>query len=187
MALFQYRRPMEEDFPLYEECFQNNEWCESYGDLTERSVDKASVARRIGFETYSNLERFVFFRDSVPLGFFHFQRSGPDQSRRCILAGGIRPSILNRGCGVFMCAVALDLAFKRFKFHKVSSTVLSRGQHSARMIERFGFVLEGTGRQHLFDLNKGRFVDVSFFGLLESDFPNRFTSTVLARTRYEPI
>ncbi|HQU08890.1 MAG TPA: GNAT family N-acetyltransferase [Opitutales bacterium] len=62
----------------------------------------------------------------------------------------------------------LMYAFDRLQLHRVEAFLMHRNQASAKVLEKLGFQLEGTKRQGM--LKWGRYEDLDYYGLLESEY-----------------
>lgn len=78
------------------------------------------------------------------------------------------PKAWGNGYALAASARLLDYGFREHRLHRVSATVQSGNEASARLCDRLGFVHEGTAREAQFAA--GEFVDVDRYGLLESEW-----------------
>ena len=77
--------------------------------------------------------------------------------------------------GTGIAGEALDLllqyCFVDFKLHRVDAHVMRPNKASARLLEKAGFRLEGTMRQHI--RHRGQWMDILWFGILENEYKNK--------------
>jgi len=66
------------------------------------------------------------------------------------------------------CAHMIDYGFRELALHRVSATAMAPNGPSIRMLDRLGFVHEGTAREAQFA--DGEYVDVERYGLLRDEW-----------------
>jgi ribosomal-protein-alanine N-acetyltransferase len=59
-------------------------------------------------------------------------------------------------------------AFNEFGLLKLSATVFEQNRAVRRVLEKNGFTLEGTLREHF--INEGKLVDACVYGMLKAEF-----------------
>lgn len=90
------------------------------------------------------------------------------QGRRCEIGYGLAPDYWGRGLAGEAVDAVVDYAFSALAMRRVQANVDPRNAASVRLLERLGFQLEGTLREH--HLVNQRPADSSIFGLLDSDW-----------------
>lgn len=73
-----------------------------------------------------------------------------------------------KGIAKVSTGLILKKAFKEYGLHRVYLSVLSDNKSAIRLYERCGFSFEGESREHLF--LDGRYVNLKWYGILESEF-----------------
>ncbi|MFA4891246.1 MAG: GNAT family protein [Candidatus Gracilibacteria bacterium] len=81
----------------------------------------------------------------------------------------------DRGKGYATCAVhlLLDHAFKELQLNKIGARMFSVNEASRKILEKYGFTLEGTFRKERF--KDGVYYDELRYGLLYSEHPHKST------------
>ena len=74
----------------------------------------------------------------------------------------------NRGIITIALPVFCNYLFTKFNFNRLTANVFEGNDASKKVLEKTGFVLEGTQRKNVFKENK--FVDHYIYGLLKEDF-----------------
>jgi RimJ/RimL family protein N-acetyltransferase len=76
-----------------------------------------------------------------------------------------------QGCGSEAMQLALGFAFDELNLHHVVATIFAYNADSIELVERLGFLHEGTLRQHIH--RNGRRYDVLLYGLLRHEWQAR--------------
>ena len=84
------------------------------------------------------------------------------------------PAYRSKGYGTEACQLALRFAFEELNLHRITVTVFSYNAASLGMIEKLGFVREGTFREFL--ERSGQRHDMILFGMLRPEWLARQTS-----------
>lgn len=74
----------------------------------------------------------------------------------------------NKGIITKALPVFCNYLFTRFEFNRLTANVFDGNEASKKVLEKSGFVLEGTQRKSVFKENK--FVDQFIYGLLKEEF-----------------
>ena len=74
----------------------------------------------------------------------------------------------NKGIITIALPVFCNYLFTKFNFNRLTANVFEGNDASKKVLEKTGFVLEGTQRKNVFKENK--FVDHYIYGLLKEDF-----------------
>jgi RimJ/RimL family protein N-acetyltransferase len=74
----------------------------------------------------------------------------------------------NKGIITIVLPVFCNYLFTKFNFNRLTANVFEGNEASKKVLEKTGFVLEGTLRKNVFKENK--FVDHYIYGLLKEDF-----------------
>ena len=74
---------------------------------------------------------------------------------------------LGKGYARFATTAILDIAFKELKLNRVYLNVLSKNIRAIKFYEKYGFILEGEFKEHLF--HKGKLEDLKWYRILASE------------------
>lgn len=74
----------------------------------------------------------------------------------------------NKGIITKALPVFCNYLFTRFEFNRLTANVFDGNEASKKVLEKSGFILEGTQRKSVFKENK--FVDQFIYGLLKEEF-----------------
>ena len=74
---------------------------------------------------------------------------------------------LGKGYARFATNAILDIAFKELKLNRVYLNVLSKNIRAIKFYEKYGFILEGEFKEHLF--HKGKLEDLKWYRILASE------------------
>lgn len=180
-----FRSPCQGDRTFYERCFCSKAWVLGY-QIELAGVRLQKRVEEVGYREYRGVYRWIVERREEPIAFANIcNPNEPENRSRCFLVGGVDPEQVGRGVGIQVTCVAANVAFGMLGFNKIVCRVLERNAPSSRMLLRCGFQLEGISRCHEQDETSGSYLNVLFFGLLKSEFPNDFASSVLKRIKYE--
>ncbi|MFC7080554.1 GNAT family N-acetyltransferase [Halorussus caseinilyticus] len=91
------------------------------------------------------------------------QRSG-----HCEVGIWLATEYHGRGYGTEASRLVTDYAFRELRMHRVQARVLATNEASARIWEKLGFEEEGIHRDEAF--TGGEYVDMRYFGVLESEW-----------------
>ena len=80
----------------------------------------------------------------------------------------LSPDAWGHGYAVDACAHMIDYGFRELALHRVSATAMTPNEPSIGMLDRLGFVHEGTAREAQFA--DGEHVDAERYGLLRGEW-----------------
>jgi RimJ/RimL family protein N-acetyltransferase len=138
----------------------------NHAPFTERRQAEERVARLMN-EPDGLVWAIALPADDVLLGtvsLFAFVRD----HKRCELGYELSPAAQGRGYALEAVRAALVHAFSVEGMERIEADVDPRNTPSRRLVERLGFVLEGTLRARWYV--NGEICDASFYGLLRRDF-----------------
>jgi RimJ/RimL family protein N-acetyltransferase len=104
--------------------------------------------------------------DADPLGVVGLD-SVDDESRRAELGYWVAPEHQRQGYGTEAAALLVEHGFDQLGLHKITARVFAFNEPSRRVLERLGFVREGTHRDDVFV--DGEFHDTYWYGLLAAE------------------
>jgi RimJ/RimL family protein N-acetyltransferase len=84
------------------------------------------------------------------------------------LGAWIHPKAWGSGYATEACAHVLDYGFADLRLHRVGASVDAGNEASVALLERLGFVHEGTSRDDIY--RDGAYVDRERYGLLEDEW-----------------
>lgn len=90
------------------------------------------------------------------------------ENARCEVGFVVAPHARGRGIAGEGVALVLDWVFSELRFARVELTTTPDNEAARRLALRLGFTLEGTLRSR--DVERGRRVDIVWFGLLRDDW-----------------
>lgn len=98
--------------------------------------------------------------------------------RKNLFSGAITyfvdPEFWNNGYATEATKEMLHLAFDILLLMRVSGTCMSNNEASKKVMEKLGFVYEGTGRAELY--KDGKFLDVDHLAIIRDDFLKNITT-----------
>ena len=94
-----------------------------------------------------------------------------DTRRWANLAYWIAPDQQGNGYATEGCELVVEYGFKELQLHRISGVAMTPNVASRRVLERLGFVHEGTKRERAFA--EGEYVDEEQYGLLEDEWRER--------------
>ena len=77
----------------------------------------------------------------------------------------------NKGYGSEAIGTIIKYAFEKLNLHRLEAEVIEYNEGSKKMIEGFGFILEGRLREAKY--STGKYYDILQYGLLKSEFNKR--------------
>ncbi|MGL5818671.1 MAG: GNAT family N-acetyltransferase [Phycicoccus sp.] len=127
------------------------------------------LARCEALEEHGSGARVAIERrdDKVFIGWCGLQRWDPD-NRSANLGYVLAEEAWGRGFATEAAGALLTWAFESMDLNRVEAQADTRNDASARVLEKFGFVLEGTLREHV--IVDGEVSDDWTFGLLRSEW-----------------
>lgn len=93
------------------------------------------------------------------------------QHKRLELAYDLNPDYWKRGIMTEALSMILDVAFSKMDANRIDAFTTTDNKDSIKLLEKLGFVCEGTLRDYRFF--KGKFIDVFMFGLIKKDYKKR--------------
>lgn len=94
----------------------------------------------------------------------------PRRRHSAILAIMVHDDWQGRGIGKAMMEAILDLADNWLQLLRIELNVYSENQHAIALYQKYGFVIEGTHKNHIF--HEGRYVDVLTMARLKEGSDN---------------
>jgi RimJ/RimL family protein N-acetyltransferase len=94
-----------------------------------------------------------------------------DTRRWANIAYWIAPDQQGKGYATEACELVIEYGFKELQLHRISGVAMTPNVASRRVLERLGFVHEGTKRERAFA--EGEYVDEEQYGLLEDEWRER--------------
>ncbi len=89
-------------------------------------------------------------------------------NRKAELSIFILKEFRNKGYGKEAISAVISFSFDNLNLHRLEAEVIDFNDSSKKIIEDFGFVLEGRLREAKF--SKGKYFDILRYGLLKSEF-----------------
>lgn len=68
--------------------------------------------------------------------------------------------------------LTLKFSFEELNFHRIYARTFHPNKASMKLIEKIGFIYEGSLRKHVF--KHGRFMDMHFYGILKEEFKKAY-------------
>lgn len=114
---------------------------------------------------------WIITRNGVDIGLVNIYDISPE-NKRCYWAIYVgETNERGVGTGAFVEVLLLDHVFLDLGFHKLCCEVLTQNERGVRQHQKYGFVVEGVYREHIF--KDGRYCDVSFLAMLRQDWLDR--------------
>jgi ribosomal-protein-alanine N-acetyltransferase len=110
--------------------------------------------------------------DDTVIGLVSLQyrnQHGDQYHRRAEVGYGIARVIWEQGIGSEAVRAVLQYGFEQLKLNRIYAGTIADNHGSVRLLEKLGFVREGTRRQHSLE-DDGRFHDSAMYGLIRSDW-----------------
>lgn len=117
--------------------------------------------------TVSTRIELLLVRGDVPIGFVRYD-SIRWTNRKASLTIYLPPENRGKGYGKKALSMLLDHGFNNLKFHRLEGEVYEYNLVSIRLMEQFGFRLEGRLRQA--KQYRGKFHDILVYGLLAEEY-----------------
>ena len=89
-------------------------------------------------------------------------------NRKAELSIFILKEFRNKGFGKEAISTIIKYAFEKLNLHRLEAEVIEYNEGSKKMVEGFGFLLEGRLREAKY--NNGKYYDILRYGLLKSEF-----------------
>lgn len=80
----------------------------------------------------------------------------------------VNPDLWGKGYATEAGKAIVSFAFSSLRLHRISGRCLSTNPASRRVMEKLGFIYEGTGRDEIY--KDGLFLNVDHLALLQNDF-----------------
>ena len=96
-------------------------------------------------------------------------RRGDQYHRRAEVGYGIARSSWGQGIGSEAVRAVVGYGFGQLRLNRIYARTIADNFESVRLLEKLGFVREGTQRQHSLE-DDGRFHDSAIYGILRSDW-----------------
>ena len=122
------------------------------GEVLHWAVTEARVDRVIGLISLQQLEG-----------------NGDRYHRRAEVGYGLARAHWARGIGSEAVRAVVGYVFETLGLNRVYARTIADNTESVHLLERLGFLREGTQRQHSFE-DDGRFHDSAVYGLLRTDW-----------------
>ncbi len=90
------------------------------------------------------------------------------QHRRCEVGYDLHRAHWRRGIATEVMQTVIPWCFENLNLNRIEADITSGNRASQRVLEKLGFVYEGTWREQVFE--HGRFVDIVQFGLLRREY-----------------
>jgi [ribosomal protein S5]-alanine N-acetyltransferase len=97
-----------------------------------------------------------------------WKHRGDQYHRRAEVGYGIARAIWGRGIGSEAVRAIVYYGFAQLNLNRIYAWTIADNYGSIRLLEKLGFVREGTQRQHSLE-DDGRFHDSAIYGLIRSD------------------
>jgi|SRR6056297_3110438 len=152
-----------EDVDFLHEMLNDPELWQGFGAPGPRS--RAEVEER--FEEQNGGTAFLVCRDEEPVGrvrLVDVDETWGNAELTCYVA----PDAQGRGFATEACELVVDYGFDYRPITKVTARVFESNEASRALVEKLGFIREGTLRNHVF--HGGRELDLHVYGLLESEW-----------------
>jgi len=94
---------------------------------------------------------------------------GDQYHRRAEVGYGLARASWGQGIGSEAVRAVVTYGFAHLKLNRIYAGTIADNHESVRLLERLGFVREGTQRQHSLE-DDGRFHDSALYGLLRHDW-----------------
>ena len=89
-------------------------------------------------------------------------------NRKAELSIFILKEFRNKGFGKEAISTIIKYAFEKLNLHRLEAEVIEYNEGSKKMVEGFGFILEGRLREAKY--SNGKYYDILRYGLLKSEF-----------------
>lgn len=135
---------------------------ESVRALLIRNADERNAGRRYDFA--------IFHSDdpSVMIGQVALSHIVRGVLQACYLGYGLAADAQGKGYMTEALRAVIQFAFERLRLHRIMANYIPRNARSAAVLERLGFVVEGTAKDYLFIA--GRWEDHVLTSLTNPDF-----------------
>ena len=78
----------------------------------------------------------------------------------------------NNGYGYEAMLAAMKFGFQKMNLHRIEAEVIAFNKPSIKLVEKLGFVLEGTLREAKY--SDGKYYDIYRYGILKNEFNKKF-------------
>lgn len=99
----------------------------------------------------------------------YWSHRGDQYHRRAEVGYGIARASWGQGIGSEAVRAVAHYGFAELKLNRIYAGTIADNHESVRLLEKLGFVREGTQRQHSLE-DDGRFHDSAIYGLLRSEW-----------------
>jgi len=151
--------------------FRGDPYVQRFNSRPLQSVAEAETAVRETHAAFSAKESLgwgVALKDSDRVvggvGFYHWSR----YHRRAEIGYDLALNYWGQGYGSEAVTAILRFGFERMKLHRVYARTIADNHESVGLLEKIGFVREGTQREYSWE-DDGTFHDSAMYGLLRSE------------------
>jgi UDP-4-amino-4,6-dideoxy-N-acetyl-beta-L-altrosamine N-acetyltransferase len=136
---------------------------------TDHTISEQEHAKWFGMALNDRTRRYwIIELDGAPVGLANLYDIRPDHKRAYWAFYLASPEVRGRGVGSFSERFVIRYAFEELGLEKLCCEVLATNASVVRMHQRYGFVVDGTLRQHV--IKEGTRVDVIALSLLRADW-----------------
>lgn len=146
--------------------FRLNDSPTSQADVHQNLVQRQQIPP----DREKYLELLIVHKQHGAIGLAALADYAPLHQRAEYLIGLFDSTHRGIGHGLETTLMVLDLAFNRYKLHKVSASTYSYNRVAQQGLESVGFCLEGNRKDHVFDPIANCFVDLQDYGLTVDAF-----------------
>ena len=154
-----------EDIALWMQWANNPEFWGEYNPL--RQVTKAEVEKEWD-GPYKGKRFFIEKKDGTKVGFIGGGELWPGESHHLVMGYTLLPDERRKGYGTEAVALLVDFLFLSADVGRISAFVDPRNIPSQRVLEKAGFVKEGTLRRGGF--LRGKWSDFLLFGMIKEEW-----------------
>ncbi len=158
---------------VYKDCFDNPIWRQLYG-VDKDGFNFENYIENSVLVQYPTVERLIVL-DKIdhPILFAHLC----NENETCVVVGGIIPSLINSGQGIYCSLSIFDYIFKSKSTKSITVSIKKINSNSLRMVQSFGF--KSTEKTNSID-------DATIsLQLKREEFPNTFARKLLSKSKYE--
>lgn len=140
----------------------------------EKALEKERFRHQNGVATYNRKFLYFIIKETASqksIGMCGFHTWYTDHDRAEIFYMLYDDSYKKQGIMTEAATAVLDYAFTEMNLHRVEALTATYNIASQKVMEKFGFVFEGTLREHY--LVDGKYEDSIAFSLLKQEYLNR--------------